>query len=386
MVDEGDEDTHIFQTRHFEVRPGGTYTASAWMRSSDPGGPGIYVSFFSATGARLTNEYVKAKTAGSGEWVQAVNTQVAPGNAASVMVYLYSYLKDVGTYDFDDVSLTVEGGEEPATASTLKPSISEAVDLGFRRELFVDRHLVDGMKGLSFELHHPRDEGEVLTFDRPWEGRFVGYSTVIQLVDGFRVYYRGRPGVGEDGDLSETTCVAESKDGITWARPNLGIHEIDGSKDNNVILAKMSPYSHNFSPFVDTRPGTYKPEMYKALGGIHPEGIALFVSEDGLRWKLKKKQILTSEAFAFDSQACAFWSAEGERKYVCYFRTWKKQNPLGLAGDQRRLPDLVGARGNEERPADRTFLHQPDASLFSRPASLSQPAGALHSQAPGDQR
>ncbi len=322
MVDEGDADTHIFQTRRFEARPGGTYTASAWMRSSDAGGPGIYVSFYSATGARLSNEYVKAKTAANGEWVQAVNTQVAPKNAASVLVFLYSYLKDVGTYDFDDVSLTVEGGENPPTASALKPSITEAVDIGSRRELLVDRQLVDAMKDLSFELHHPRDEGKVLAFDQPWEGQFAFYSTVIKVDDSYRVYYRGRPDVGDDGDESETTCVAESKDGITWTRPKLGIHEVKGSRDNNVVIANQSPYSHNFSPFVDSNPEADPKEKFKAIGGLHPEGLALFVSEDGYHWTLKKKQILTSEAFAFDSQACAFWS-DVEKHYVCYFRTWK---------------------------------------------------------------
>ena len=324
MVDEGDKDTHIFQTRRFEARSGGVYTASAWMRSDDAGSPGIYVSFYSATGARLSNDYVKAKTAASGRWVQAVNTQTAPKNAASVLVFLYSYLKDVGTYDFDDVSLTVEGGETPPTASTLKPSATEAVDIGSRRELFVDRHLVDGLKNLTFELHHPRDEGNVLAYDKSWEGQFAFYSTVLRVDDSYRVYYRGRPDVGEDGDKSETTCVAESKDGITWTRPKLGIHEVRGSRDNNVVLANQSPYSHNFSPFVDSNPDVDPKEKFKAIGGLHPEGLALFVSEDGYRWALKKKKILTSEAFAFDSQACAFWS-DTEKQYVCYFRTWKNK-------------------------------------------------------------
>jgi hypothetical protein len=324
MVDEGEADTHIFQTRHFEARPGGTYTASAWMRSSDPGGPGIYLAFFSSTGARLTNDYVKAKTAASGEWAEAVNTQVAPENAATVIIYLYSYLKDVGVYDFDDVSLTVEGGADPSSTQRVNPTAHKPVEIGSRRELMIDRHLIDGMRDVRFELHHPRDEGNVLAFDRAWEGQFCGYVTVLPIEGGYRLYYRGRPGVGKDGDEGETTCVAESKNGITWHRPKLGIHEVDGTKENNVILAKKSPYSHNFSPFVDTKPGVDPQEKFKAMGGIHPEGIALFVSADGLRWALKKKQILTSKAFAFDSQACAFWSAS-EKKYICYFRTWKNK-------------------------------------------------------------
>ena len=374
MVDAGDEDTNIFQSRHFEARPGGTYTASAWMRSNDAGAPGIYVSFFSASGARLTNDNVRANTAASGQWVQAVNTQVAPENAASVMIYLYSYLKDAGSYDFDDVSLTVEGGQAPPTASALKPSVSEAVDIGLRRELFVDRHLIDGMKDLSFELHHPRDAGEVLAFDQAWEGQFAFYSTVLRVGDGYRVYYRGRPDVGADGDESETTCVAESKDGITWTRPKLGIHEVDGSKDNNVILAGQSPYSHNFSPFIDTRPGADKAEMFKAVGGIHPEGIALFVSADGYHWKLKKKQILTSKSFAFDSQACAFWSEE-EQQYVCYFRTWKnKTRWVSRATSDDCLTWSKPVEMQSDRPIEHFYTNQTHPYFRAPHLYLSLPA------------
>ena len=128
----------------------------------------------------------------------------------------------------------------------------------------------------------------------------------------------------KDGDETETTCVAESADGISWSRPNLGIHEVNGTTDNNVVLAKKSPYWHNFSPFVDSNPAVDPKEKFKAIGGLHPEGLAQFVSPDGYRWTLKKKKILTSNEFAFDSQACAFWS-ELENKHVCFFRTWKNK-------------------------------------------------------------
>src|SRR5262249_17978335 len=49
---------------------------------------------------------------------------------------------------------------------------STAIDVGSRRELFVDSHLIDRMTGVSLRLQQPRDEGVVLKFDRPWEGPF----------------------------------------------------------------------------------------------------------------------------------------------------------------------------------------------------------------------
>src|SRR5579863_6032637 len=77
-------------------------------------------------------------------------------------------------------------------------------DLGSRRELFVDRFLIESMHGVSLRLHEPRDEGEVLRFDKPWEGVFCAYSTILKDGDKYRLYYRGKAG-GADG-RGEVTC------------------------------------------------------------------------------------------------------------------------------------------------------------------------------------
>jgi hypothetical protein len=53
------------------------------------------------------------------------------------------------------------------------PASQPVVDIGSRRELFVDRFLIDRMSGTaSLRLHRPVDRGPVLQFDAPWEGRF----------------------------------------------------------------------------------------------------------------------------------------------------------------------------------------------------------------------
>lgn len=357
ITDQSEEETHIYQSRHYPARPGGEYTASVQVRTKDKGGQGIYLNFFNATGARLTNENVRTSGPTEG-WEKITITETAPEEAATVMVFLYSYLKDVGTYDFDDVSLTVKGGRDSPGISGLKPTTSDPVKTGTKRELFVDRHLVDGMSDLRFALHHPRDEGIALQLDQPWEGKFAAYTTILTVGDTFRAYYRGRPEVGKDGDESETTCVAESEDGIVWTRPNLGLHEMNGSSENNIVLAGQSPYSHNFSPFVDSNPAVDPNEKFKAIGGLHPEGLALFVSPDGYRWSLKKKKILTSKEFAFDSQACAFWS-EHEEKYVCFFRTWKnKVRWVSRATSDDCLNWSAPVEMKSDRPAEHFYTSQ----------------------------
>ncbi len=195
------------------------------------------------------------------------------------------------------------------------------IRIGSRLELFVDGAIIDRLTGgARLELHHPVPRGSVLAFDKPWEGPFCGYVTVLDDDGLYRMYYRGLPVAGQDGSHNEVTCYAESSDGVIWTKPDLGLFEVMGTRRNNVILAGTAPFSHNFSPFIDTRPGVPEDERYKALAGTVHSGLHAFASSDGVRWrKLFDGPIMTEGAF--DSQNVAFWS-EHERCYVCCFRTW----------------------------------------------------------------
>ncbi len=208
---------------------------------------------------------------------------------------------------------------EQATAAVKKPAAAKPVAIDSRRELFVDYFLIDQLTGTRLELNHPINVGNVFQFDKPWEGIFSGYVTVIKDGGRYRLYYRGRPEAGADGRPGECTCYAESSDGIHWTKPDLGLFEVGGSKHNNVILTE-SPYTHNFCPMLDTRPGVVPEQRYKALGGVQSSGLVAFVSADGIQWKkLQDKAVFTQGAF--DSQNLAFWS-EAENCYLCYFRVF----------------------------------------------------------------
>ena len=205
------------------------------------------------------------------------------------------------------------------------------VPIGSRLELFVDRHLVDTMENVDFQLHHPRK------LPAPKSPLVGGYATVIKDGDLYRAYYRdfdpSYKGKEFSGHPGETTCYAESRDGHEWTFPSLGLFEVNGTRENNVILAKQPPFSHNFSPFLDTRPGVDPSERFKALAG-HPgqdrkaetDGLHAFVSADGKVWKeMGDCAVIPYDkawVHAFDSQNVSFWS-EAEGRYVCYFRTWK---------------------------------------------------------------
>lgn len=226
-------------------------------------------------------------------------------------------------------------------------SASEPVDIGSRRELFVDDLLIGELNGTRLKMHEPQLLRGVPK--RP----FGHYATVLKDGDRFRLYYRGDkiPGVHwRNGwgkyHANEVTLYAESKDGLHWETPKLGLYQVKSMPAGNIVLADQFLINHNFSPFIDRRPGVVQQRRYKALGGGRyppkdwsywkpgerealrnehgPGGLYAFVSGDGLHWKrLQQKPVIPEDWGSFDSQNVAFWS-EAEKQYVCYFRWMDK--------------------------------------------------------------
>lgn len=222
----------------------------------------------------------------------------------------------------------------------LTPTVfaEEPLPLGARRELLVDEHFIARMEGAALKPHLPQAHDVALVCDAPWEGNTSGYFTLFQDGGLYRCYYRGthHDEATHKGGHPETTCYAESQDGITWTKPKLGLVEFNGSKENNIIL--MGEGCTNFAPFKDTHPGCAPESRYKALASTGDNttrkkkpSLQAWHSADGLRWtRLREEPVIS--AGSFDSQNTAFYDAErGEyRAYWRYFtaghtdeRGWK---------------------------------------------------------------
>lgn len=214
------------------------------------------------------------------------------------------------------------------------------LDLGSRRELFVDRYLVAELRGATLRLQVPLPAAPVSP-PRP-DGH---YATVLRIGDGFRFYYRGDKVPGTDWKkdgwdvyhAGEVTLAAESRDGVHWRLPDYGIYRHPAFPAGNVVLADDFLVTHNFTPFLDSRPGVAPDQRFKALGGLHyskanekfrakygPAGLKAYASADGLHWRRLQEEAVIPEAWGtFDSQNVAFWS-ETEGTYVCYFRIFER--------------------------------------------------------------
>jgi hypothetical protein len=164
----------------------------------------------------------------------------------------------------------------------------------------------------------------------------AGYPTVMPDGDVVRLYFRGMNLAENQADSHAWTCYAESYDGgRTFTRPNVGLHEMHGSKENNILLTGEEG-THAFAPFIDTRPGVPPEERYKALGNTREPGgkhwtLLAFVSADGIHWRrMADEPVLTKGAF--DSHNVVFWSPT-EGKYLYFYRTWSQaKDPTQYAG------------------------------------------------------
>lgn len=136
---------------------------------------------------------------------------------------------------------------------------------------------------------------------KPWEVRYDnGYPNVIydHEHDVYRLYYstfirdeasrtqpmENRPTAEYVPSINRVvaTCYAESKDGINWTKPNLGLIEWNGSSENNILM----PEAHGAGIFLDdaeTDPSKrYKMLTRLDLGSTHV--MAVCYSEDGIHF------------------------------------------------------------------------------------------------------
>ena len=179
----------------------------------------------------------------------------------------------------------------------------EPEDISSRLEPFVDDYLIDRLSGSArLVVQQPSPREVVLTADKPWEGNTSAYYTVLQDDDRFRMYYRGSHWNEAEKKAAhrEVTCYAESNDGIHWTKPELGLFEFDGSKQNNIVWDGPGMSTHCFTPFKDTNPKASRDARYKALtrvkGGLQP-----LKSPDGIHWQpMSDAPVITKGAF--DSQ------------------------------------------------------------------------------------
>jgi len=222
-------------------------------------------------------------------------------------------------------------------AIVLSPYATNAADAGLgnvgnQRQLFVDTAFFDQSENIRLQLQQPAKTGEKnIQYDKPWESASLNWFCVLQDPGGsdtqakFRMWYECYDVAGWPTSDDTSFCYAESRDGIHWTKPELGLFEYQGNKNNNILFRQIGQGDHlsrvhGTGLFIDP---TAPPEArYKAVSqgqwqsSTPPYRIAGMVSPDGLRWTRLPKPIC--DYFA-DSQYSCFWDPS-RGKYVLYGR------------------------------------------------------------------
>ena len=145
--------------------------------------------------------------------------------------------------------------------------------------------LVEGRKHARQDPLHPNKP--VLGIGQPGDPDFPrAYfcGTVIKVKETYRMWYTGHDG------KKRQVCYAESRDGLAWEKPKLGLVEYNGSRANNLVLLDGDRSAHAAIALVLHDPDDPDPSRrYKMLREDAVAGVSwkIFaaVSADGLRWK-----------------------------------------------------------------------------------------------------
>ncbi len=190
------------------------------------------------------------------------------------------------------------------------------IRIGSGKQLFFDHRFIADSKNVSIVMNRPVKAGQVLVADRPWEDfRLTSYFTVLQDGDLCRMYYscfsKDQWHTPDAWDKHAYLCYAESKDGITWTKPDLGIVEFDGSKANNILMRSIV----DGTVFVD--PTAPPARRYKLLHtvGPHEGGLRVSYASDGLHFTTPK----AVSPWCPDSQQVAFWDPD-RKAYTAFLR------------------------------------------------------------------
>lgn len=201
-----------------------------------------------------------------------------------------------------------------------KPRSPTAFDVGDQKQLLIDRRFLETSTGITLRMNPPVKMGSVLRPEKPWESRDIGFCvSVVQDGDVCKMWYMAR---SVEGGLRY--CYATSKDGIAWERPNLGLHEFEGSKANNIVITGAIETMVFLDPIAPTE------SRYKAVSVMHwpdPEKAGVYVhsSPDGIHWKMSNRRVFP---LAPDTANQAIYDPR-VKKYVAYIRLWSPERKVG---------------------------------------------------------
>lgn len=242
---------------------GGAYTLTAKVKTKSGTGASLGIQFWSFDGKQLATK--DASPSRSDDWQTLKIEAVAPEGAAHVVVTIDGAKDADGVSFWDEVDLKLAPlAYDPA--------------IGSERELFLDDYRIESAYHVERVVHPAHVTTQpVLRPDKPWESSAYIYGSVFKINDKLRMWYTAYGSV----EPHYFTAYAESTDGLNWTKPNLGLVDFKGSKENNLTKGGGS---------IAYNPDAPPDRRYVALGfkqGVPNETMGYYISfsSDGLSWQ-----------------------------------------------------------------------------------------------------
>lgn len=156
-------------------------------------------------------------------------------------------------------------------------------------------------RGIELAVHRPRVHPEwVLAPDKPWEKLGIhAYSSFLAHDGKFHCWYEThwqKASIPTDNGIGH----AVSDDGVNWEKPALGVREVLGSRDNNLIdisghgaCVCFDPVAVDGAPFKTLMQHNVPPVANKRVAGKKWwRQVGGAVSKDGFRWTVLDEAVL----------------------------------------------------------------------------------------------
>ena len=214
-------------------------------------------------------------------------------------------------------------------------------------QLFIDDALIAVKENIRRTLHQPAKSADnpIMRPQLPCEGDLVIlYGTVLFDDDEgvFRMWHQTRA-----SGAGKLACYATSQDGLHWERPLLGVTEVLGSRENNVIFSKQThPYYDEMHSVVKDPDDPDPQRRYKmTFCGFSGErgtpdwrrDYYTATSPDGIRWTAREDYAIRFPENAADISHFIKDPISG--KYIIWCRTRYK-----CPGVEARWPEYTYGR------------------------------------------
>ncbi|MBL9206180.1 MAG: hypothetical protein JNN01_13905 [Opitutaceae bacterium] len=234
------------------------------------------------------------------------------------------------------------------------PDGDRAVVIGRNKQLLFDDHVIAERQNVSrvFNPAEKVDRNPIMVGEKPWEGKTIYVGNVLYDDEEgiFKMWYwvlrmsyqvPAKPYSQYENLLraakyqeSFLPCYATSKDGLRWERPNLGLVEFEGSKDNNLLPPVSDGRMHNYAGIVKDRRDPDSTRRYKAVAWRPKDakgefGVGVYFSPDGLHWTASALNPVVKGTS--DVHTLLGWD-ERIKKYVAYLRPGSAQKLAPAAG------------------------------------------------------